>query len=105
MIAAHQCKYVDLRLNILARLRVHSAPQRLFTSRSTKSVDHRIYNIRGKHSRSTAYLRRENAAAMATQGDAGIPLSLLAEDQQQSFRLLELPAELLKLLTSDNPPT
>jgi hypothetical protein len=60
--------------------------------------------IRGKHSRSTAYLRRENTAAMATQGDAGIPLSLLAEDQQQSFRLLELPAELLKLLTSDNPP-
>jgi len=42
---------------------------------------------------------------MSTQGDAGIPLSLLAEDQQQSFRLLELPAELLKLLTSDNPPT
>jgi hypothetical protein len=42
---------------------------------------------------------------MSTQSDAGIPLSLLAEDRQQSFRLLELPAELLKLLTSDHPPT
>jgi len=42
---------------------------------------------------------------MSTQRDAGIPLSLLAEDHQQSFRLLELPAELLNLLTSDNPPT
>lgn len=41
---------------------------------------------------------------MATQVDAGIPLSLLAEDRQQSFRLLELPSELLALLTSDNPP-
>lgn len=51
------------------------------------------------------YLRRENTAVMSTQSDAGIPLSLLAEDHQQSFRLLELPAELLKLLTSDNPPT
>jgi len=42
---------------------------------------------------------------MSTQADAGISLSLLPEDNQQSFRLLELPPELLNLLTSDNPPT
>jgi len=42
--------------------------------------------------------------AMSTQADAGISLSLLPEDSQQSFRLLELPPELLTLLTSDNPP-
>jgi hypothetical protein len=41
---------------------------------------------------------------MATQEDAGISLALLPEDKQHSFRLLELPPELLSLLTSDNPP-
>jgi hypothetical protein len=41
---------------------------------------------------------------MSTQEDAGMPLSLLPEDKQHSFRLLELPPELLHLLTSDNPP-
>lgn len=42
---------------------------------------------------------------MSTQADSGIPLSLLPEEQHQSFRLLELPPELLALLTSENPPT
>jgi len=41
---------------------------------------------------------------MATQNEDGIPLSLLSKDQQQTFRLLELPPELLTLLTSENPP-
>ncbi|OQO09489.1 hypothetical protein B0A48_04890 [Cryoendolithus antarcticus] len=42
---------------------------------------------------------------MSTQGDAGTPISLLAEEQHQHFRLLELPPELLEILTSANPPT
>jgi len=41
---------------------------------------------------------------MATQNEDGIPLSLLSKDQQQTFRLLELPPELLTLITSENPP-
>ena len=92
-------------LHLACTARCNACSRRL----STKSVDLAYTqghpNIRGQHSRSTACLRREDTAVMSTQGDAGIPLSLLAEDRQQSFRLLELPPELLKLLTSDNPPT
>ncbi|KAK6430116.1 hypothetical protein LTR95_013734 [Oleoguttula sp. CCFEE 5521] len=42
---------------------------------------------------------------MSTQSSAGIPVSLLPEEQHQHFRLLELPPELLEILTSANPPT
>ncbi|OQO00111.1 hypothetical protein B0A48_13897 [Cryoendolithus antarcticus] len=42
---------------------------------------------------------------MSTQSSTGIPVSLLAEAQHQHFRLLELPPELLEVLTSANPPT
>lgn len=40
---------------------------------------------------------------MATQDATEIPFS--AAHAQQTFKLLELPAELLALLESDNPPT
>lgn len=42
---------------------------------------------------------------MSRQDESGIAFSILPEDGRQHFRLLELPAELLDLLTSDNPPT
>lgn len=42
---------------------------------------------------------------MSTQDSDGIAFSILSEDNQQHFRLLELPAELLGLLTSNDPPT
>ncbi|KAK4544436.1 hypothetical protein LTR36_004327 [Oleoguttula mirabilis] len=41
---------------------------------------------------------------MSTQDESGIAFSLLPEEGQQHFRLLELPPELLSLLTSDSPP-
>ncbi|KAM0717341.1 hypothetical protein Q7P37_007193 [Cladosporium fusiforme] len=41
---------------------------------------------------------------MSTQADSGIPLSLLPEERHQPFRLLELPPDLLSVLTSKNPP-
>jgi len=40
---------------------------------------------------------------MSTQGETGITFALLPEEQQQHYRLLEFPPELLSLLTSDNP--
>jgi sister chromatid cohesion protein DCC1 len=39
---------------------------------------------------------------MSSQDATGIPFS--ANHQQQAFKLLELPSELLALLESDNPP-
>lgn len=42
---------------------------------------------------------------MSTQDASGLEFSILPEDQQQQFRLLELPPELLELLTSENAPT
>jgi len=39
---------------------------------------------------------------MATQDDGGIPFSIA--NDFTSFRLLELPDELLAILTSPNPP-
>lgn len=41
---------------------------------------------------------------MSTQGGYGIPLTLVAEAERKHFRLLELPAEILALLTSESPP-
>jgi hypothetical protein len=41
-------------------------------------------------------------AAMATQYTTDIPFS--ASHEQQAFKLLELPPELLALFESDNPP-
>jgi hypothetical protein len=40
---------------------------------------------------------------MSSQDTTGIPFS--ASHQQQAFRLLELPPELLQLIESENPPT
>lgn len=40
---------------------------------------------------------------MATQDDSGVPFSIARE--QQNFRLLELPDELVQLLSSENAPT
>lgn len=40
---------------------------------------------------------------MSTQDAIGIPIN--ASYHQQAFKLLELPAELLQLLESANPPT
>ncbi|KAK5121414.1 hypothetical protein LTR85_005246 [Meristemomyces frigidus] len=42
---------------------------------------------------------------MSTQNGSGIAFSILPEEGQQHFRLLELPPELLSLLTSNDPPT
>jgi len=42
-------------------------------------------------------------STMSSQDATGIPIS--ASHQQQAFKLLELPPELLALLESDNPPT
>jgi sister chromatid cohesion protein DCC1 len=42
-------------------------------------------------------------STMATQYSTDIPFS--ASRQQQSFKLLELPPELLAALESDTPPT
>lgn len=42
---------------------------------------------------------------MSSQDASGIDFAVLPESQQHHFRLLELPPELLELLTSDNPPT
>jgi sister chromatid cohesion protein DCC1 len=39
---------------------------------------------------------------MSSQDAIGIPFT--ASHQQQAFKLLELPPELLTLLESDNPP-
>lgn len=41
---------------------------------------------------------------MATQDAAGIDFSILPAGQQEHFRLLELPPELLGLLTSEDAP-
>jgi sister chromatid cohesion protein DCC1 len=40
---------------------------------------------------------------MSTQDSTGIPISAI--HQQQAFKLLELPPELLQVLESDHPPT
>lgn len=42
---------------------------------------------------------------MSTQDQSDTPFSILPEEQQQHLRLLELPPELLSILTQDNPPT
>jgi len=41
---------------------------------------------------------------MSTQGDIGMEISVLREDKQEYFQLLELPAELLEIITSQNSP-
>jgi hypothetical protein len=42
---------------------------------------------------------------MSTQDpDAGVPISIRHESGLEHYRLLELPPDLLALLTSDNPP-
>lgn len=42
---------------------------------------------------------------MSTQNpEAGITVSILPEKQLERVRLLELPPELLALVTSENPP-
>lgn len=41
---------------------------------------------------------------MSTQDESGIEFSVVPEENQQHFRLLELPAELLAVLTSENAP-
>lgn len=41
---------------------------------------------------------------MSTQYDGGIDFSIVSESDQQHFRLLELPAELLQVITSKDPP-
>ena len=41
---------------------------------------------------------------MSTQEGLAIELSVLPEENQDHFRLLELPAEILSLLTSEQPP-
>jgi hypothetical protein len=101
--------YSNLRISI-SRAQRAATPVRVYLGRDPRKASippatQGHQNIQGQHSRSTACSQRENTAVMSTQGDAGIPLSLLAEDRQHPFRLLELPPELLKLLTSDNPPT
>lgn len=48
--------------------------------------------------------RAEGVAAMSTQGDSGMEISVLREDKQEYFQLLELPAELLEIITSQNSP-
>ena len=102
-------RYSNLRTSI-SRAQRAATPVRAYLGRDPRKASippatQGHQNIQGQHSRSTACSQRENTAVMSTQGDAGIPLSLLAEDRQHPFRLLELPPELLKLLTSDNPPT
>jgi len=42
---------------------------------------------------------------MSTQNENGTVFSILPEESQQHFRLLELPLEILSVLTSDNPAT
>ena len=39
---------------------------------------------------------------MSTQNDGGIEFSLVPEDSRQHFRLLELPPELLNIVTASN---
>ena len=41
---------------------------------------------------------------MSGQHEPGLKIKIVPESQQQRFRLLELPAELHDLLTSDNAP-
>jgi len=41
---------------------------------------------------------------MSTQDSGGIQFSVDGEEQQQHFRLLELPPDLLNIVTSQNPP-
>lgn len=41
---------------------------------------------------------------MSTQDADGIPFELRTEEEFEHYRLLELPAELLSFLTSENPP-
>ena len=47
-------------------------------------------------------LKAAGESNMSSQDATGIPFS--ASYQQQAFKLLELPPELLALLESDNPP-
>lgn len=42
---------------------------------------------------------------MSTQDETGVPFSVVPEEDQQRFRLLELPPELLAFLTSEKPPS
>jgi sister chromatid cohesion protein DCC1 len=39
---------------------------------------------------------------MSTQNEEGIEFSIIPEAQQQHYRLLELPPELLEVVTSSN---
>jgi hypothetical protein len=41
---------------------------------------------------------------MSSRANYGIPVTLRREADQEHFRLLELPPNLLALLTSENPP-
>lgn len=43
-------------------------------------------------------------AIMSTQEGSGIEFSIVPEENQEHLRLLELPADLLNILTSENPP-
>ena len=49
--------------------------------------------------------RRNTFVKMSTQDESGVGFEILPEESQQHFRLLELPPELLALLTSENAPT
>ena len=41
---------------------------------------------------------------MSTQAEPGIEFAIASEQDRQHFRLLELPRDLLSLITSDDPP-
>ena len=41
---------------------------------------------------------------MPNQDESGLSIKIIPENHQQHFRLLELPPELLDLLTSDHAP-
>jgi hypothetical protein len=41
---------------------------------------------------------------MSTQHEPGVEFAIVPEESRQHFRLLELPPDLLSLITSENPP-
>jgi hypothetical protein len=79
-------------------------------SRGTRSCAtglfrHRIFTPANQHHFVEAFFHvqhRREGLAMATQNDRGAPFFF--NHMQQSFRLLELPPELLQLVSSDRPP-
>ena len=83
-----------LRVSLAWRARTaKSADQPKLASSSSSST------LKNDHGRSEI-----RNLTMATQDESGIEFSIVSEESQQHFRLLELPKELLSLLTSENAP-